>query len=333
MFTKPDSSELNQHVLDWLLEENQPAVRYYTLVDILGRKEDDPDAREAHSRISRHGWARDILRLQKPGGYWEPKEPTTVHAWLDFLYRPKYIATNWRALVLSDLGLTSKDRRIRAVAELLFKYKLRLGSMVNIFNDEVCIVGNTARMLTRFGYADDHRVKKLYDRLIEDQKEDGGWHCFENDHGTLDSWEGLAAYAALPKSKRTRKIAQSVSRGAEFYLERKLFEEGSKKYLPWFRFHYPNHYYYDILVGLDVITKLGYASDKRLEPALEILTSKRRSDGTWSLDRLHPDLGAGAMYDLDTKKVTPFGLETPGKPSKWITLKALQVLKRVEDAS
>jgi len=46
------------------------------LVDILGRKENDPEVREAYSRIPRKGWAREILKLQKPKGYWEPKEPT-----------------------------------------------------------------------------------------------------------------------------------------------------------------------------------------------------------------------------------------------------------------
>ena len=331
-----NSSELNQHVIDWLLGEDQPSVRYYTLVDILDRKENDLQVREAYSRIPRLGWAKDILELQKLGGYWEPKEPAltpaNLMAWLDFLYLPKYVSTNWRAIVLSDLGLTSKDARIRKVADLFFKYKLRLRSMVNIFNDEVCIVGNTARMLTRFGHADDHRVRKLYDRLVEDQKEDGGWHCFESDRGTLDSWEALAAYVALPKQKRTRSIERSIERGAEFYLERKLFEEG-RRYAPWFRFHYPNHYYYDILVGLDLMTGLGYADDKRLAPALRILNDKRQSDGTWLLDKVHPDIAPGARYNVDVKKVKPFALEKPGEPSKWITLNALRVLKRVREFS
>ena len=326
----------HKRIIDWLLEESQPSVRYYTLVDILGRKENNPEVREAYSRIPRKGWARDILELQKQGGYWESNEPVwpkDVLGWLDFLYRPKYVSTNWKAIVLSDLGLTSKESRIRKISDLFFKYRLQLPSMVNFFNDEVCIVGNTARMLTRFGYADDFRVGKLYDRLIEDQKEDGGWHCFESDHGSLDGWEALAAYASLPKSKRTRRIERSISRGVEFYLERKLFEEGKGKYLPWFRFHYPVHYYYDILVGLDLMTKLGYADDKRLKPALKILNNKRQADGTWLLDRVHPDLGLGARYALDVKNVRPFALEKPGKPSKWITLTALRVLVRVDAAS
>ncbi len=49
-------------------------------------------------------------------------------------------------------------------------------------------------------------------------------------------------------------MVQAIDKGAEFYLERKLFKE-RPKYAPWFRFHYPNHYFYDILVGLDVIPR------------------------------------------------------------------------------
>ena len=327
----------NQEVIDWLLQEDQPSVRYYTLIDILGHRETYPEVREAYSQIPKRGWANEILSLQKPEGYWEPERPSWGKdpvGWMEFLYRPKFVATNWRALVLADLGLTSKDKRIKKTADLFFEYKLRLSSPFNFFTEEACIVGNTARMLTRFGYYDDYRVKKLYDRLLEDQREDGGWNCFRPDRGTLDNWEPLAAYDALPRSKRTRKIERSVARGAEFYLARKLFEEG-KKYPPWFRFHYPNHYYYDILIGLDLLTKLGYANDKRLGPALKILKEKRQADGTWLLDKVHPDLGAGVTeseFGVD-KGPKPFALEKVREPSKWITLRALRVLKRVEDAS
>lgn len=326
----------NRNIIDWLLEGDQPSVRYHTLTGILDRKENDPEVRKSLSLIPGRGWARDILAKQKPGGYWEQEEPgepneRNLLSWLEFLFRPSYVSTYSQALVLSDLGLTSKDRRIKKTADLFFRYKLRLRSPINIFNEEVCIVGNVARMLTRFGYGDDFRVGKLYDRLIEDQKEDGGWHCFDSDRGTLDCWEALAAFAVLPKSKRTRGIRQSISRGAEFYLERKLFEEGRTRYAPWFRFHYPVHYYYDILVGLDLMTRLGYAGDRRLVPALEILKKKRQADGTWLLDKVHPDLGRGAGYGMDVSQVKPLALEKEGKPSKWITMTALRILKKVDE--
>jgi hypothetical protein len=187
-------------------------------------------------------------------------------------------------------------------------------------------------MLTRFGYGDDRRVRKLYDWMIEDQREDGGWNCAAGKPGTLDCWEALAAFATTPKANRTAAMERAISRGTEFYLERKLFEEG-RRYAPWFRFHYPNHYFYDVLVGLDVITQLGFAGDRRLGPALKILKDKRQPDGTWLLDAVHPDVGPGAGFVPYMKKHKRFTLEAPGKPSKWITLTALRVLKRVEDAS
>jgi hypothetical protein len=276
--------EIDKQTVEWLLEKDQPAVRYYALTELLDRKENDPEVKEAYSLIPKRGWARDILNLQKPGGFWESRKS---------LYRPKYTSTNWRAIVLSDLGLSSDDPKIKKMVSLFFHDWLPLPSMENIFNDEVCVVGNTARMLTRFGYEDDQRMRKLFDRLVEDQKEDGGWHCFDSRSGTLDGWEGMAAFAALPKSKRTRSIRTSIDRGAEFYLERGLLHEG-KAYLPWMRFHYPNHYYYDVLVGLDFLTRLGYGRDKRLRPALELLKKKRQPNGTWLLDKVHPDVGTGA---------------------------------------
>ncbi len=315
----------DRRVIDWLLEVNQPSVRYYTLVDLLDREKGDSEVTRAYSDISKRGWASRILSLQKPDGRWRSKPKGS-------LYGPKYTATNWTALILSDLGLTKNNRRVRKAADLFFREWLTIPSMTNIFNDEVCVVGNTARMLTRFGYANDPRVRKLFDRLVEDQKEDGGWHCFESSKGTLDCWEALAAFAALPKSLRTRRIESSIEKGAEFYLERSLFDDGEKKYLPWFRFHYPNHYYYDILVGLDVITRLGYGDDRRLRPALKILNKKRQVDGSWILEKVHPDLGTGARYSL-RKRAMPFALEEAGKPSKWITLTALRILKRVDRLS
>ncbi len=234
-------------------------------------------------------------------------------------------------MVLSDLGLTSADPRIRRFADRVFQYLLPLSSPVNLFTEEVCIVGNTARMMTRFGYGDDRRVRKLYDWMLEDQREDGGWNCAAGQPGTLDCWEALAAFAAVPKSKWNGAMERAVSRGAEFYLKRQLFKEG-RRYAPWFRFHYPTHYFYDVLVGLDVLTDLGHAGDPRLAPALQILRTKQQSDGTWILDRIHPDQEPADHPGGSARKVRPLAVERAGEPSKWLTLTALRVLKRVEDA-
>ncbi|MCI4347863.1 MAG: hypothetical protein L3J97_04510 [Thermoplasmata archaeon] len=318
-------------VMEWLLEENQPSVRYHALTDLLDRRDSDPEARAARTRISKAGWASDILKRQGPNGFWERREPRTVNEYLFFLWFPEFSATIWSAIVLADLGLTKADPRIRTTADRLFEYKLGLSSMINLYHEEMCAVGNAARTLTRFGYGDDPRVRRLYDWILDDQRSDGGWNCSQGTPGTLERWEPLAALAALPKAKRSNRIDQSIELGAEFYLKRKLFREGPR-YTPWFRFHYPNHYFYDLLVGLDLLTNLGYADDRRLRPALKMLSEKRRQDGSWVIDRANPDAPASLLH-LHVEKVRPLQLEPPGRPSKWITLTALRVLKKVEEAS
>jgi hypothetical protein len=82
-------------VLDWLLEPDQPSLRYLTLTRVLERRETDSDVREARARIPKARWVADILARRDPGGWWvRDRHPM----W------PKYIATNWEMLALSDFG-------------------------------------------------------------------------------------------------------------------------------------------------------------------------------------------------------------------------------------
>jgi hypothetical protein len=315
--------------LHWLLEADQPAVRYYALTDLLGRPEDDPEVRSARSAIAKRGWAAEILGRQRPPGFWETREPRTVREYMGFLRFPVYRSSLWQGMVLADLGLTRADPRIQRFADQVFRYLLGLSTPMNIYTEEVCIVGNTARMLSRFGYGEDPRVARLHRWMLDDQREDGGWNCAPGAPGTLDAWEALAAFAAVPKAARSAAMDRAIERGAEFYLERGLLREGPR-YEPWYRLHYPTHYFYDLLVGLGLLTELGYAGDRRLRPALDLLRAKRRRDGTWLLDRIHPDVGRGSAYRPDRHR--PLVVEPAGRPSQWITLTALRVLQRVADA-
>jgi len=115
-------------------------------------------------------------------------------------------------------------------------------------------------------------------------------------------------------------------------LERELHKEGAR-WEPWYRFHYPVHYYYDLLVGLDLMTSLGYAGDRRLAYAVSLLKSKRRPDGRWNVDANRPEESAALATfrrkNPRSQSLTPYVLEEPGRPSKMITLKAMKVLQQV----
>jgi hypothetical protein len=279
--------------------------------------------RGARAVIGREGWAAAILGQQQDPGHWE-----TFRDGGGDLYRPKYIATNWRLLVLSDLGMTREEPRIGRAVDLLLRHWSGDDGVFGEPGSEVCITGNAARAFTRFGYAEDERVRRSHAWLVGAQKPDGGWHCFPSESGTLDAWEALAAFAALPRERRSPEIQRSVDRGLEFYLERRLMDEGEPPYAPCRRFHYPVHYYYDVLVGLDIVTALGRGEDPRLRPALEWLEGRRNRDGSWNLDVLHPDLEDPEYLKDRRTPFFPFGLEFPGHPSRWITTTALLVLRR-----
>ncbi len=307
-------------VIDWLLEENQPSIRYHTLTQLLDKPESDQEVKEARTLITKRGWAESILNKQRPDGYWETSEN---------LYRPKYLTTHWQLEVLSDLVVTAATPGVKKACELFFAQRSKPdGGFGGGKMSHFCGTGNAARMLVRFGYVDDPRVRSAFDWLVKKQRQDDGWNCWPSRYSTLDCWEALAAYATLPRQKWTRYIKRSAERGAEFYLSHELWRQGRKRYEPWFRFHYPWHYYYDLLVGLDTITTLGYADDPRLDSALNLLGSKRRPDGRWVIDAVHPDLPLENNYAEPGAK--PLVIEEPGESSKMLTFLALRVLKRVE---
>jgi hypothetical protein len=305
-----------ESVLEWLLQEDQPSIRYLALTELLDKPQNDPDVKSAAAKLPEIGWGAEILSKQDPGGWWVAEGS---------LYRPKYLATNWMLLTLSDLGLTRADPRINTACELWIRRFAKSDGGFgtdNMRKSELCLVGNTARALVKFGYEDHPKVRSAFRWLVREQKENGGWHCWGK-KGVISAWEGMSAFAAYPKQKWTRSLNRAVERGAEFYLKRELHKEG-KRYDPWYRFHFPEHYYYDLLVGLDFLTALCYGSDKRLSYAVDLLKQKRRPDGKWNLDAVHPD---GTRY---SRPPTPFSPEQVGEPSKMITLKALRVLKRID---
>lgn len=93
-------SPLSSVVIDWLLEENQPSVRYLALTELLKRPETDPGAKTARENITKISWAKNILDKQMPSGCWDNEKS---------LFLPIFTATFWMLLILSDLGLTKRE--------------------------------------------------------------------------------------------------------------------------------------------------------------------------------------------------------------------------------
>jgi hypothetical protein len=316
--------------IDWLLEENQPSIRYLTLKQLLGKSESDPGVRDARSRIPSTGWVAEILSRRNEAGWW-----VRDRGWLE----PRFTGTHWNMLALADLGASRDIPEVRASAEFWMNKSPLVGGGVGGFGKgkgHHCYTANMARGLIRLGYEDDPRVVRTLEWLVRTAHPKGGWTCRFGGDGpapsrSLDAWEGLGAFAAYPRAKWTRAMQTCVERGAEYFLEHELHIQGDR-YEPWYRFHWPIQYYYDLLVGLDILTALGYGDDRRLEYGLTLLREKQRADGRWNLDanQLDPDAETAEWLEKHPKnRPVPLAFETPGRPSKMITLRALTVLSRV----
>jgi hypothetical protein len=311
----------------WLLASDEPSVHAWALVAVGGREPEELTVRRVRARIGKEGWCATLLANQLPEGQWDSPGTTLAQ-----LYRPKYTSLNWRLLVLTELGAPARLPGVARAWELLLRAAdAGARDAIDGAESEVCFTGNLARMGYRLGAGGDRRVQRAIDWLLGAQKKDGGWNCFPSTRGTLDGWEALAAFAAVPEPARSTEMQTAIERGAEFYLRRGLLHEGSGRYEPWYRTHYPHHYFYDFLVGLDLLTSLGYGKDRRLREALDLLESKRNPGGGWDLDALQPDLPTISPFVAELVRrnpVYPLVLEFPGRPSRWVTLTAIEVLRR-----
>ena len=317
---------------DWLTgPESDPSVRARFWTEVERVPATDPRVRKARREIGRNGWAAWLLNDQFPDGRWHTSGNTGPE-----LFRPKYIATFWPFLVLSDLGMTRADARIRRAAELILRRFDQRGAGEEQLDyrprgrkREICVTGMVTRALIRFGYLDHPAVQRSIDWMVRAQLPDGGWNDSPAKQGSLDGWKPLEALAVVPVEERDVKVRRAIQRGAEFFLERRLMREGPRRYPPWFRIHYPNHFYYDVLVGLRTLVQLGYVDDARMVPALLWLRRKRAADGTWSLDVAHPDVDPTGAGDPFEGFEYPMILEPPDAPSRWATVEALSVLSHV----
>jgi hypothetical protein len=339
---------LNESPIEWLLEESNPSVRYFTMRDILDKPEDSGDVLATEKAISKSVIVEKILGKQNSGGYWEkPYSP----------YLPKYKSSYWTVMVLARLGMDRTNQKVRKACEFLFRYQHDEGGFStetpataskeyeyrrkkgkelpskkefessHIYENQLsCLTGNMAAALLRIGYTDDARVKKAIGWLVRIQNNDGGWLCpywkahAKDKHGCfMGTICPMEAFSELPRYNLTEEIKKAISNGAEFLLIHRLFKAEHHNFniinQSWLELSFP-WFGYNILRSLDILTKLGYERDERMNDAIEILLQKRKTNGTWILE----NSPTGRMQA---------NLETKGQPSKWITLIALRVLKRV----
>ncbi len=108
----------------WLLAGDDPSVRFFTFVDLLGASPTSSAAIAARREIMAGGIVPTILAAQDDDGHWQGRER---------FYRAKYSGTVWQLIVLAELGADGSDERLRrgCEADLARRSTPRLGRILH----------------------------------------------------------------------------------------------------------------------------------------------------------------------------------------------------------
>jgi hypothetical protein len=326
-------TQLKADSLPWLLEpdEANPGVRYFARRDLLDRPVDAPEVLAAQAEVMRTGPVPVILAAQSPEGYWVKPGPG---------YSPKYRSTVWSILFLAQLGANGQDERIRRAVEYVFGHTQTKHGAFSCNGQPSaaihCLWGNIVRALLELGYGGDERLEQAIDMLARSITGDGyemyrqaglqapGFVCSAND-GLPCGWGAIRALWALnrvPAAARTPAVEAALKTGIDFLLSydvaRADYPYRERISPRWFQFGYPLAYVTDVLLNLEVLAEAGCATHPRLAEAIEWMLSKQNEQGRWKLEH-----GYKSKMWAD--------IEKKGQPSKWITLRALRVLKAVAE--
>jgi hypothetical protein len=311
--------------LRWLLEPEEPSVRYFALVDLLGLSPRSGEARRAAEAIRRGPLVRDLLGGQKPDGGFG------VHPYA------KWIGAHWRLVSLVELLIPRRDRgALAAYADVLRwlhgrEHVESVREVAGRWRAHASQEGNALAVGVRLGLARDPRVRALAWRLLAWQWPDGGWNCDSRPEATHSSFHeslatlwGVAEYARATGHAPARAAAR---RGAELLLRHRLFRgesSGEVIHRGWLRPHWPPYWHYDVFRALVVLARLDprLVRDRRAGEALEIVASARDGDGRWRAGSRYWD--APGERAGRPAEVVDWG--TRG-PSKHVTLHALRVLR------
>jgi hypothetical protein len=307
----------------WLMD-GDPAIRWQVMADLL----DDPVelVTAERARVAVEGWGARLLGAQRQDGTWSHGGP----AWH---------ATLFALVLLKDLGADPAHPRVRGAVDLV-RERVTWGPHFDNspwFEGEVepCINGNTLAAGAYFGIVSE----RLVDRLLREQLADGGWNCEaergsvrSSFHTTICVLEGLAEVERLQGARTA--VARARERAHEYLLERRLWRRlstgeeirerkraAARSARSWTRFAYPPLWRYDLLRALDYFRRVGLPRDARMDEALAWVRRRRHQNKRWPLGSLPP---AAPPMDLG---------ETRGEASRWITLRALRVLRTYDPGS
>ena len=337
-------TELNGDPLPWLLAPDSPGARYLALRDLLDLPKDHPELASAR-KAAHHteGPIATILAEMDGSGYWSSPGPG---------YNPKYRSTVWSVILLAQLGASiAEDERLACACGYVLDHTLTEGGQFTHSGAPSgtidCLQGNLGWALLELG-CDDPRLEPAFEWMarsltgegvapLEDKKAPVRYYaakCGPNfacgaNYQQSCAWGAikvLMAFSKWPLERRTPLIERAIAQGVDFLFITDPATAGypsglNPKPSPnWWKFGFPVFYITDLLQNVEVLVRLGFGQDPRLAQALAIIRQKQDAQGRWLLE-----------YDYAGKTWVDFGPKK--QPNKWVTLRALRVLKAISPSA
>ncbi len=336
-------TRVNGEPLPWLLERDpaQPGVRYFALLQLLDRPPDDEQVIAARQAVMSSGPVPAILAAMNPQGYWV--KPGSG-------YYPKYRGTVWSLIMLAQLGADGSDPRVRTAGEYVLEHATSpVGAFSCMENRSQagaihCLNGNLIAALLEMGWLGDERLARALEwearaitgegvapstardepRRFYRSGTCGPGFCCSAQERKPCGWGAVKAglaFSKVPPEKRPPLISRAVQATVDFLLHCDPAvadyptRENTKPSRSWFQFGFPVFYVTDVLQNLEVLTALGIGTDPRLKNALDLVLEKQDALGRWQMEYTY---NGKTWVDIEQKR----------EPSKWVTLRALRVLKR-----
>jgi len=294
--------------LPWLLGPDNPSVRLFALRDLLDRHVTDVEVTRAQAAIMRCQPVRAILDKFSAPHYWDHSDDEHVR-----------MHTVWVRL-LAELGADPGHPLVRKACKfVLHKMQRNDGAFPSkhpVYSGlRTCTQGLVTEALLLLSLTPDSCLEQAIEFATSME-----YKCLYN--ADLPCAWGvvklLRLMAAIPSHQRGSMVTAAIKRGVDFLLSYDLVQANypcsEAVSEEWFKFGFPRGYQSDILETLETLTRLGCSYDPRLEAAVALVLSKQRPDGRWRSEFVSP-------------RAQELGIDQEGEPSKWITLRALRVLK------
>ncbi len=336
----------NDPAIHWLLNSNDPSVRYLTLTDLLEATSHSHEAAAALRQIPDGPRVTALLAGQHVGKQ-KSQDSFGVHPG-GFGVHPykKWDGAHWRLVSLVELGIPAHEPRAVAAADQVLQWltsefhRSKIQAIEGRVRRCGSQEGNALAVCSRLGLIDDPRVQYLARSLIAWQWPDGGWNCDKKPSASHSSfYESLAPMWGLIEWHRAtgdEAALHAAQHTAEMFLNHRLFRSTTTGEVidpEWLKLHYPLYWHYDILQVLLILSRLArgglpYPSgaglilqDARVQEALDIVEAKRQPDGCWKAE--------GFYWVPVGKRTSNVEVVDWGRrgPNEMITLNALRVLK------